>query len=164
MRAGCLQRNGLGAVEGLVFGLQLGSLIPLIPPFYCQLFPSYRRSRTEFRICATVHRSILRPTDAALLFLSLHQYRRRPAHHTPSTPCSRSTVAPPHRNHRHRVHTMSKAIFISPSVPVPTALSGRETGSIGECSARRENHRSMTLYTGRWGLGEENRGKKSKKS
>lgn len=79
MWAGCLQRGGLGAVEGLLFGLQLGSLIPLIPPFYCQLFPSYRRSRTEFRICATVHRSNLRPTDAALLFLSLHQYRRRPA-------------------------------------------------------------------------------------
>lgn len=70
MRAGCLQRGGLGAVEGLLFGLQLGSLIPLIPPFYCQLFPSYRRSRTEFRICATVHRSNLRPTDATLLFLS----------------------------------------------------------------------------------------------
>lgn len=88
----CLERDALGAVERLLFGLQLGSLIPLIPPFYCQLFPSYRQSRTEFRICATVHHSNLRPTDAALLFLSLHQYRCRHAHQRP--PSSGSTIGP----------------------------------------------------------------------
>lgn len=60
----------MGEVEGLLFGLKLGTLIPLIPPFYCQLFPSYRRICTEFRICATVHHSNLYPTDAALSFIS----------------------------------------------------------------------------------------------
>lgn len=49
----------VGDVEGLLFGLKLGTLIPLIPPFYCQLFPSCHRICTEFRICATVHHSSL---------------------------------------------------------------------------------------------------------
>lgn len=66
----CIKRLAVGEVEGLLFGLKLGTLIPLIPPFYCQLFPSYRRICTEFRICATVHHSNLYPTDAALSFLS----------------------------------------------------------------------------------------------
>lgn len=66
----CIKRLAVEEVEGLLFGLKLGTLIPLIPPFYCQLFPSYRRICTEFRICATVHHSNLCPTDAALSFLS----------------------------------------------------------------------------------------------
>lgn len=74
-------------MEGLLFGLKLGTLIPLIPPFYCQLFPSYRRICTEFRICATVHHSNLYPTDAALSFIS--SINTNPPHPTtiPSSRC-----------------------------------------------------------------------------
>lgn len=52
----CMKKKNLAVekVQGLLFQLKLGTLIPLIPPFYCQLFPSYHWISTEFRICATV--------------------------------------------------------------------------------------------------------------
>lgn len=77
-------------MEGLLFGLKLGTLIPLIPPFYCQLFPSYRRICTEFRICATVHHSNLYPTDAALSFISsINTPPQSPPPHPTTIPSSR---------------------------------------------------------------------------
>lgn len=120
-------------MEGLVFGLKLGSLIPLIPPFYCQLFPSYRRSRTEFRICATVHRSNLRPTDAALLFLSAHQYRRGPAPRTWPRPATSAAASTPHPPQYSILH-----LFLSPQC----SLAGIQVQL--DCILRRER------TTGAW--------------
>lgn len=112
-------------MEGLLFGLKLGTLIPLIPPFYCQLFPSYRRICTEFRICATVHHSNLYPTDAALSFLF-------PINTPPSLP-----IAPPQAP-TPDIHFS----FCSPFSPPPHCSwqqlwYGRKTGSIGKYFAQR---------------------------
>lgn len=133
-RGECIKRLAVGEVEGLLFGLKLGTLIPLIPPFYCQLFPSYRRICTEFRICATVHHSNLYPTDAALSFLS-----------TINTPPNPPT-APPHPSiHICILTTIHSNIHFSfcslfsqlPHCSWQQLLYGRETGSIGKYFAQR---------------------------
>lgn len=123
-------------MEGLLFGLKLGTLIPLIPPFYCQLFPSYRRICTEFRICATVHHSNLYPTDAALSFLS--------SINTPPSQPPRPPLPP------HNVHSNIHFSFCSPFPATSLQLAATATWHGDRLNWKvfcTEGHQSMTLHT-----------------
>lgn len=122
-RGECLKRLVVGEVVGLLFGLKLGTLIPLIPLFYCQLFPSCRRICTECRICAPVHHSILYPTDTALSVLS--------SINTPTTPIASSK--------RPKRCLFLFLFALSPSLRCSRQWRrhGVETGSIGKDLAQR---------------------------